>query len=184
MKSIKTIYRGIEFRSKMEAQWAKLLDHFGILWDYEPEGFEFSDGTMYLPDFYLPETETFLEVKGIMDQSDAHKIQMLVHESGRPVVIGYSMGQFRASDLWDDGYYELADMDSSALMGCRECGKYSFIGTNGSWRCRNCGAYDGDGHVGHWIDNKMMFEYWMRVARIDVRAQKEIVRKRAERRQP
>jgi hypothetical protein len=82
------------------------------------------------------------------------------------------------ADLGCDGAY----FDYQELVRCRECGKYSFIGTGGTWRCRNCGAYDGDGHITEWITNNLMFEYWTRFARIDVRARKEIVRKRAERR--
>jgi len=175
VKSIVTEYRGIRFRSKLEAQWAKLLDHFQIKWDYEPDGFEFRDGTMYLPDFWLPESETFLEVKGIMDERDMHKVRMLLHESGKPVVIGYSMGQFRACDHWNSvsDFYELTGMDSSVLMQCRECGKWSFVGLGGSWECRCCGAYDGDGHIMQTLSSSDMFNYWNAFARIDVRARGE-----------
>lgn len=173
MKSIRTKYKDIWFRSKLEAQWAKLLDHFGIQWDYEPEGFRFRDGTMYLPDFWLPDSGTFLEVKGLMDEEDMHKIRMLLHESGRPVVIGFSRGQFRACDMWPDAVhntiYELASMENSALFQCRSCGEWSFIGVNGGWNCRCCGTHDGNGHIGWWIENDQMYRLWNLVARIDVR---------------
>jgi ribosomal protein L37E len=180
MQSIPTRYNGITFRSKLEAQWAKYLDYWHIRWDYEPEGYVFRDGTKYLPDFFLPESRTFLEVKGLMDQEDWHKVELLTHESGRPVVIGYAMGQFRACDLWEDGHYELSEMADSALIRCRQCGRMSFIGTNGSWRCRCCGAYDGDGHIREWWSNDASYELWCRFARIDVMGR--ITKKKAGRR--
>ena len=173
MRALRTQYKGIWFRSKLEAQWAKLLDHFQIKWDYEPVGYRFSDGTMYLPDFWLPESRTWLEVKGVMDQTDMHKVEMLLRESGRPVVIGYSMGQFRACDMWPDAVhnaeYELASMEDSVLIQCTVCGSWSFIGVDGGWSCRCCGAYDGNGHIGWRINNDVMYKVWNLVARIDVR---------------
>lgn len=54
IKAIETQYKGYRFRSRLEARWAVFFDALGIAWEYEPEGFELSDGTWYLPDFYLP----------------------------------------------------------------------------------------------------------------------------------
>lgn len=51
MKPIETVYRGYRFRSRLEARWAVFFDALGLRWEYEPEGFEFDDGTRYLPDF-------------------------------------------------------------------------------------------------------------------------------------
>lgn len=63
MKPIQTQYKGYHFRSRLEARWAVVLDHMNYAWEYEPEGFELSSGR-YLPDFWLPEVETWVEVKG------------------------------------------------------------------------------------------------------------------------
>jgi hypothetical protein len=30
------------------------FDYYGLVWEYEKEGFKLSDGTYYLPDFWLP----------------------------------------------------------------------------------------------------------------------------------
>lgn len=54
MRAIETKYQGYRFRSRLEARWAVFFDALGICWKYEPEGFELSDGTAYLPDFWLP----------------------------------------------------------------------------------------------------------------------------------
>lgn len=61
--AIETIYKGCRFRSRLEARWAVFFDACGIKWEYEPEGFEI-DGEKYLPDFYLPDLDTYAEVKG------------------------------------------------------------------------------------------------------------------------
>lgn len=64
IKAIETIYKGYRFRSRLEARWAVFFDALGISWEYEMEGFELSTGERYLPDFYLPEANLWLEIKG------------------------------------------------------------------------------------------------------------------------
>lgn len=62
--AIPTRYKGYHFRSRMEARWAVYLDALGVAWQYEPEGYLLPSGKGYLPDFYLPEIGTYLEIKG------------------------------------------------------------------------------------------------------------------------
>jgi hypothetical protein len=72
--AIETAYKGYRFRSRLEARWAVFFDALGIEWQYEPEGFKvrlpaFQAGEQetvyrYLPDFYLPKSGTWVEVKG------------------------------------------------------------------------------------------------------------------------
>lgn len=50
--AIETRYGGARFRSRLEARWAVFFDHMGIVWEYEPEGYETPDGR-YLPDFRI-----------------------------------------------------------------------------------------------------------------------------------
>jgi len=64
IKPIETVYNGYRFRSRLEARWAVFFDAMGIKYEYEPEGFEV-DGEKYLPDFYLPEIETYVEIKRV-----------------------------------------------------------------------------------------------------------------------
>lgn len=63
IKPIETIYNGYRFRSRLEARWAVFFDACYIEYEYEPEGYELSDGTKYLPDFYLPKFDLFVEIK-------------------------------------------------------------------------------------------------------------------------
>ena len=57
-------YRGVRFRSTLEADWAATLDELGIRWQYEPEAVQLPSGELYRCDFYLPQITTWLEVKG------------------------------------------------------------------------------------------------------------------------
>jgi hypothetical protein len=79
---IETVYRGYKFRSRLEARWAVFFDAVGIEWKYEPEGFE-AYGERYLPDFFLPASGTWVEVKGTDDalQADHQKLCALLDHS-------------------------------------------------------------------------------------------------------
>lgn len=74
IKAIETVYNGYRFRSRLEARWAVFFDAAGIKYEYEPQGFVLSDGTCYLPDFYLPEFQTYAEVKPILETPDKKEI--------------------------------------------------------------------------------------------------------------
>lgn len=63
IKAIETHYNGYRFRSRLEARWAVFFDAAGIKYEYEPEGFTLQNGLCYLPDFYLPEENVYVEVK-------------------------------------------------------------------------------------------------------------------------
>lgn len=150
IKPIETYYNDNRFRSRLEARWAVFFDTLGIKYEYEPEGFKMSDGTLYLPDFYLPESNQFFEVKGIMTEVDMHKITQFIKDSGRPCAIGYSDFTFEACDWWwDDGFELNRNKHESCLVCCSKCGKYYFAGIVGSYQCQCCGAYDGDHYF--WI---------------------------------
>lgn len=152
IKAVPTSYNGMRFDSRTEAFWAVLFDQLKIPYIHEPEGFIFSDGTKYLPDFYLPDQNAFFECKGVMSDKDLHKIEMLIKESGRPVIVGYTDFTFEACDDYYYGGdipggelpYERADKASSVLVKCPACGKYYFSATNGYYGCQCCNAYDGD----------------------------------------
>ena len=62
IKAIETIYNGYKFRSRLEARWAVFFDSAGIEYEYEPEGFDLG-GEWYLPDFYLPWFDCYVEIK-------------------------------------------------------------------------------------------------------------------------
>lgn len=56
-------YSSVLFRSRTEARWALFFDLMGWSWDYEP--CHYGLGALnYLPDFYLPDADVWVEVKG------------------------------------------------------------------------------------------------------------------------
>lgn len=64
--AIKTKYKGMEFKSRYEANIAMLLDKMGWCWDYEPESFLLEKGH-YMPDFKCTHPNgriTYVEVRG------------------------------------------------------------------------------------------------------------------------
>ena len=69
IKAIQTYYKGQVFRSRIEAKWAVFFDLMSIKWIYEPDGFELSTGK-YLPDFFLPEYDCFVEIKPFYKKDD------------------------------------------------------------------------------------------------------------------
>lgn len=89
-KPITTIYDGYKFRSRLEARWAVFFHEAGIEYQYETDGFQGENGLYYLPDFYLPEFEVYVEVKGT-DKAlarDAAKIAGAINNHATPISDG------------------------------------------------------------------------------------------------
>ena len=67
------------FRSSWEANLARYYNYINIKWEYEPKTFIFKNITYgsvsYTPDFYLPEEDKWIEVKGWMDGKSKTKLK-------------------------------------------------------------------------------------------------------------
>ena len=70
-------YRGDEpprFANRIELECAKILDHYGVPWSYEPHQFVLERDELgrvtsaFTPDFYLPDQDLYVEVT-VMKQS-------------------------------------------------------------------------------------------------------------------
>jgi hypothetical protein len=57
-----TLYKGRLYRTRAEAKWAVVLDRLGVPFYYQPSHYRLPSGT-YLPDFWLPTLDAYLEVK-------------------------------------------------------------------------------------------------------------------------
>lgn len=82
IRAIETRYAGCHFRSRLEARWAVFFDHLNIKWEYEPQGFQIFGDHYYLPDFYLPDTGTWVEVKGTFGPTELATIVNAVDFGG------------------------------------------------------------------------------------------------------
>lgn len=88
MKAIETRYNGYCFRSRLEARWAVFFNALGVVYQYEKEGYDLGDGLYYLPDFFLPESEIWVEIKGgDSTKVEQRKAEKLFYGSEHPVVI-------------------------------------------------------------------------------------------------
>lgn len=63
IKAIETVYNNYRFRSRLEARWAVFFDELKVEYQYEIEGFDLHYSGWYLPDFYLPAYQTYIEIK-------------------------------------------------------------------------------------------------------------------------
>lgn len=63
LKAIETQYNGYRFRSRLEARWAHFFNTLGVRYEYEKEGFDLPYGGKYLPDFWLPQQQCWIEIK-------------------------------------------------------------------------------------------------------------------------
>jgi len=55
---------GVSVRSGWEANYARFLKYCGYEYKFEPRMFLLSTGEYYLPDFYIPEKNLYIELKG------------------------------------------------------------------------------------------------------------------------
>jgi len=111
MKAIETIYRGYKFRSRLEARWAVFFDAIEIEWEYEKEGYDLG-GEYYLPDFYLPYWECFIEIKPtdpISDKGWCYNDNRLTKFSEEKLLVvfyslpGEKYGRWYGVDVCDSG---------------------------------------------------------------------------------
>ncbi len=68
------------------------MDNINILWEYETQTFPIiidNKKTSYTPDFYLPETDMFIEIKGWMRTRDQKKINKTVEQYNINLIILY-----------------------------------------------------------------------------------------------
>jgi hypothetical protein len=136
IKAIETRYKGYRFRSRLEARWAVFFDHLGLRWQFEPEGFDLTERGLgyYLPDFFLPDLNYWIEVKpDNFDDEVAYKKLAYVTQAtksqglvvaGEPY-INVELGSFEhygnAGDRWwtvDVDDYECAGMSDGPYLFC------------------------------------------------------------------
>jgi hypothetical protein len=131
IKPIETHYAGRHFRSRLEARWAVFYDALHIAWRYEPEGFRLADDLLYLPDFYLPHLDCYVEIKPVEPTDiEDRKASLLAVATRRRVFlfvgqpgfhtggVGYPSGQGESDSayLYDGRYPD--DTQDGMRAGC------------------------------------------------------------------
>lgn len=147
IRSIPQIHRGITFRSRTEARWAEFFHLTETPFVYENEGYQLGP-YWYVPDFWLPDGEAFLEVKGIAPSTtEQMKAHLLARQSERPVVI--ACGNPRQEVV---AYCYQADGDNRRCFLVEEHKSLTGVwlaefASGGGWsrplksRMKNCAAY-------------------------------------------
>jgi hypothetical protein len=83
---VKVSGKRVTLRSSFEVIFAKYLLKHRIRFEYEPQRIQLNANTIYIPDFYLPDTDTWVEVKGYA--SDAWKRKRTMFErTGRRLLV-------------------------------------------------------------------------------------------------
>lgn len=174
MRPIQTDYNGLRFRSRLEARWAVFFDAASIRYQYELEGYELEGGARYLPDFYLPDLDFHVEVKGTLREGDLDKILDAADEL--PLGVG---GISLAL---------LKEVPNVALgVPCHLCwrqgadgfGASAFRFTEGGIAL---GFFDGDDHVGPSLEvAEPMAQHYSSIAPVDRTASKAYHKARASR---
>jgi hypothetical protein len=75
LHSKKIKYKSIWMRSSWEVKFASWCDKNKIKWEYESKTFDLGNCT-YTPDFYLPESNTYIEIKGYLRNKAKNKIRL------------------------------------------------------------------------------------------------------------
>lgn len=132
VRSIPTEYAGVTFRSRLEATWAYNLDAWGIRWSYEPEGVILPSGARYLPDFWLPEIRTWLEVKGpgvggLEKTEELAAVSTIVVIGRAPIgaKADYSVSCLHCKEFMPTGY--TGEEGGAGLGMCWRSGKRQFL---------------------------------------------------------
>ena len=75
MNGIKTMYNGIEYKSRLEADTARIIDKIGYKSEYESISFLLPDGIHYWPDFYIPNIHLWIECRGYESEKGESQIE-------------------------------------------------------------------------------------------------------------
>ncbi len=190
MHAIPTVYRGIEYRSRLEARWAAFFTEIGWRHTYEP-----FDGNGYIPDFLIEGAcPLLIEIKPATLLADYHepvpKIELGLrgHWHRDVLILGVNplpggldgtsaadadhppaglLGEFRYD--WATGWNDSEEFgtksgwswDTGVWFTCKQCGGVCVYQTIQSWKGRPCGHYDGDHLLGP-ISTSLLDQHWAR----------------------
>jgi hypothetical protein len=141
--SIRTVYNGIEFRSRFEADVAALMDRLGWKWTYEPKSFLLPNGIHYRPDFYVarrPNRGLWVECRGYTSEKGESQIEgfyELIKESCEDYAV------LKSDPMEGCHLYGFNDDDDGPnwelwLSRCKYCGIWDLVGGRNFSSCNYC----------------------------------------------
>jgi hypothetical protein len=164
IKTIETVYNGYRFRSRLEARWAVFYDALGIKYEYEPNGFDLGKAGWYLPDFWLPDYNYWIEVKPDeprIESDDFRKIAALATILNQDVYIAigqvwmpYNGDPYSGGDIanYHRPIHPGGSMAShSWWIECQVCSGLS-IAVFGWYWYGQCHQRDKQTLISHWSD--------------------------------
>jgi hypothetical protein len=100
-RAIKTVFNGIEYRSRLESNFARLLTALGIRFVYEPIKFNQAandvraKGSTYMIDFFLPAQQLYVELKPKRPHIEEEAKCEEMSKSGFRVALMYGSSPFK-----------------------------------------------------------------------------------------
>jgi hypothetical protein len=116
-------------RSRLEARWAIFFDVLGVRWEYEKDGYVLNSGR-YLPDFWMPDLECFIEIKGSRPTTNECDLAaQLSAETDNPVYIfagGIFAPDYTRRPPAPSSFAFLSGLADDPYLWCRcaSCGKF------------------------------------------------------------
>lgn len=139
IKAKRTYYKGILFKSNLEAKVAESFDVLHIPWKYEETCFRGSSyvGGQYTPDFFLPNLGLYVEVAGVWDLRHEINALTFIRENGKKLITIDGDGVIWGLEVWKKETIHY----TRALLICEKCVDY-FIACDvtESVVCPHCGA--------------------------------------------
>lgn len=134
--AIPTEVNGVAYRSRLEARWAIFFERIGLPVEYEREGFQLPAG-WYVPDFYAPNIETWIEIKpNHPSEHEQSLCGQLATATGQRVIL------FHGSPGWWLGFgCGVCDLDGDGMAFSPGPDPTAF-GSDGLYmpcRCHDCG---------------------------------------------
>lgn len=105
-KAKPTVFDDRVYRSRSEAKWAAVLTYLAVPFYYEPAHYRLESG-LYLPDYWLPTLDAYLEVKPC-DVSDPRYGELGEMRGKRVFVVSGDMPYIPAGWAEDEVYPNLA----------------------------------------------------------------------------
>jgi hypothetical protein len=166
--ALPTWYRGVAFRSRLEARWAVFFDALHLRWEYEKEGYDLN-GLWYLPDFWMPQLDCWIEIKAIEPTDiEQQKAGRLCHFSAKRVFI--FVGQHTvppdnptSAEVYYPGEANHPGYDWDNEYWFCECPYCHAIGIEYTGRsdrlpCKKTGCSKIDGDRGHTYDSDRLVD--------------------------